>query len=270
MRRETFDTPGPLRLDLRLPSGTISLESHDGSSTTVELDASRDSEELREVIDSARIELRPHRDGQEIVVDVHRKRFKLFDFMGGEIILRVYAPRGAHVAITTASADTDARGTWGALKVATASGDVRFDELTGDVDIKSASGDIELNRVGGRASINTASGDVGLSEVAGDATVRSASGDVEIGEALGSVTVQTASGDQNVRSVRSGRVTMQSASGDQMVGIARGSRAFLDVKTMSGDATSELEVGDAPSGDGDSEVEVRATAMSGDIRVVRA
>jgi DUF4097 and DUF4098 domain-containing protein YvlB len=270
VRHETFSTPGPLRLDLRLPSGTISLESHEESATRVELDATRDSEELREVIDSARVELRPHRDGHEIVVDVHRKRFKLFDFMGGEIILRVWAPRGADVAITTASADTDARGTWGGLKVATASGDARFDELTGDVDIKTASGDIELNRVGGRVSVNSASGDVGIGEVSGEVTVRSASGDVEIGEAHSSVTVQTASGDQNVRSVMSGRVTMQSASGDQTVGVARGSRVFLDVKTMSGDASSELDVADGPAGGDGPEVEVRATAMSGDIRVVRA
>jgi len=270
VRHENFDTPGPLRLDLRLPSGSVMLESHDEPTTRIELDATRDSDELREVIDNARIELRPHRDGQEIVVDVHRKRFKLFDFMGGEIMLRVFAPRGADVAVTTASADTDARGTWGDLKIATASGDVRFDELAGDVDIKSASGDVELNRVAGRATISSASGDVGIGEVGGDTTVRSASGDVEIGDAEGSVTVQTASGDQSVRSVTSGRVTMQSASGDQTVGIARGSRAFLDVKTMSGDATSELEIGDAPAGGDGPEVEVRATAMSGDIRVVRA
>ena len=270
MRRESFETPGPLRLDLRLPSGTISLEAHDESSTRIELDATRDSDELREVIDNARIELRPHRDGHELIVDVHRKRFKLFDFMGGEIILRVFARRGSDVAISTASADTDARGVWGSLKVATASGDVSFDELNGDVDVKSASGHIELRRVGGRASINSASGDVEIDEVAGEAVVRSASGDVEIGEARASVTVQTASGDQSVRSVTSGKVTLQSASGDQTVGIARGARAFLDVKTMSGDATSELDVGDDPGGEERPHVEVRATAMSGDIRIVRA
>ena len=39
---------------------------------------------------------------------------------------------------------------------------------------------------------------------------------------------------------------------------------------MSGETTSELELGDAPM-DGDGPlVEVRATAMSGDIRVKRA
>lgn len=270
MRVETFDTPGPVRLDLRLPSGTISLESSEDEHTHVELDATRDSEEMQEVIDDARIELRPHGDGHEVVVDVHRKRFRFFDFMTGEIILRVRAPRGADVEITTASADTNARGVWGSLKGATASGDMNIDELTGDAEVKSASGDVELRRIGGRATVNTASGDVEIDRVAGEAIVRSASGDVQIGEAGSSVTVQTASGDQRIGSIASGRVTMQSASGDQTVGVRHGTRVFIDAKTMSGDTTSELDVGDAPVEGEGPEVELRATAMSGDIRIVRA
>jgi hypothetical protein len=39
---------------------------------------------------------------------------------------------------------------------------------------------------------------------------------------------------------------------------------------MSGDTSSELEIGDAPAlGDGP-EVDLRATSMSGDIRILRA
>ena len=44
MRVETFNTPGPLTLDLRLPSGRIEIESVDGEETTVELEASRDTD----------------------------------------------------------------------------------------------------------------------------------------------------------------------------------------------------------------------------------
>ena len=84
------------------------------------------------------------------------------------------------------------------------------------------------------------------------------------------MTVQTASGDQSIGSVTSGRVTMQSASGDQQVGIARGSRVRLDVRTMSGDASSELEVQDTPPAGDSPMVELRAASMSGDIRITRA
>jgi DUF4097 and DUF4098 domain-containing protein YvlB len=269
-RTETFHTPGPLALDLRLPSGQIEIEAADGEETTVDLDATRDSDEIREVIENARIELRRRGDGYEVVVDVQRKRFKLFDFMNVEFILRVRAPHGADVQVANASADVDARGRFGALRAQAASGDLRFMELDGRVDIKSASGDVDLGRVGGEASINTASGDIRVDRIDGDATIRSASGDVEIQEAASSVTVQTASGDQRLGTVSQGSVVMQSASGDLIVGIRRGSRVHIDAKTMSGDTSSELVVGDEPPpGDGPT-VDLRATAMSGDIRILRA
>ena len=271
MRREAFHTPGPLTLDVRLPSGEIELEAVDGEETTIELDATRDSDDVREVIENARIELRQRGEGHEVVVDVQRKRFGLFfDFMRGDIILRVHAPHGADVELSTASADVDARGRFGALKAQAASGDLRFSELGGRVDVKSASGDVDLGTIGGEATINSASGDIRVDRVAGDATIRSASGDVVVHEAGSSITVQTASGDQHVGSVAVGRVTMQSASGDQHVGIRRGTSVFIDAKTMSGDTTSELEIGDAPPDGEEATAELRATSMSGDIRIVRA
>ena len=251
MRREAFHTPGPLTLDLRLPSGLIELEAVDGEETTVELDATRDSDDVREVIENARIELRRRGEGHEVIVDVQRKRFGFFDFMRGEIVLRVRAPHGADVELSTASADVDARGRFGSLKAQVASGDIRFPELAGRADVKSASGDVDLGTIGGDASINTASGDVRVERIAGDATVRSASGDVVIHEAESSITVQTASGDQHV-------------------GIRRGTRVFIDAKTMSGDTTSELEIGDTPTDGEGPTAELRATSMSGDIRIVRA
>jgi DUF4097 and DUF4098 domain-containing protein YvlB len=82
--------------------------------------------------------------------------------------------------------------------------------------------------------------------------------------------VQTASGDVQIDSVREGDVVLQTASGDIEVGIKKGSKLWIDAKSMSGETRSDLEVGDAPpDGDGPM-VEVRATAMSGDITVKRA
>jgi hypothetical protein len=269
LRRESFNTPGPLRLDLRLPAGEMDVESMDGDETVVVLDSARDSDDVREVIESARIELRPRGDGHELIVDVRRKRM-LFTFDRGDLRLRVSAPHGADVELSTASADVHGRGRFGSLEAQLASGDLEFDHVTGDAIVKSASGDVELEHVGGEAKVNTASGDVRIRHIGGDAVVRSASGDVTIDEAERSLTIQTASGDQRVSSVASGRVTLQSASGDQHIGVRRGTRVHIDAKTMSGDTTSELEPTDEPAGGESPLVEVRATAMSGDIRIVRA
>lgn len=271
MRREVFHTPGPLTLDLRLPSGEVEVESGAGDETIVELDATRDNDEIRAVVESARIELRQRGDGHEVLVDVERKRFGfLFDMMRGGLILRLHAPDGADVQISTSSADIDLRGRFGSLKAQLASGDLRADEHDGRVDVKSASGDVELQRIGGSANIATASGDIVIRSVDGEAALRSASGDVFVDEAADSVTVQTASGDQRIGSVAAGRIALTSASGDQQVGVRSGSRVQLDVKTMSGDASSELEVHDKPLEGSGPKVEIRATSMSGDIRIHRA
>jgi hypothetical protein len=272
MRRETFHTPGALTLDLRVPSGEITLESVDGEETTVELDASGTSDDVRDLVEGARIELRQRGDGYEVLVDVPRRRGRglglIFD--RANFRLHVTAPHGADVQVSTASADVDGRGRFGGLRAELASGDLRFAELSGYVEIKSASADVAVDRIGGGTKVATASGDVRIGSVEGEATVRSASGDIVVDEANSSVTVQTASGDQRLGSVASGRITMQSASGDQTVGIRSGSRVHIDARTMSGDTTSELEIEDSPAlGDGP-EVELRATSMSGDVRILRA
>jgi DUF4097 and DUF4098 domain-containing protein YvlB len=263
MRRETFETPGPLSLDIRVPSGDIELEAVEGAETVVELSASPELEE------EARIELRPRRDGHELSI-VIEKRSGFFRGFREEVRLRVTAPPGADVEVSTASADVDGRGEFQKVDVNTASGDVTFERATGDVQVNSASGDLKLDEIGGAITVNTASGDVELGRLAGEGKIRSASGDVQLEDASQSLKVQTASGDVEVGSVREGEVVLQTASGDIEVGIKKGSKLWIDAKSMSGETSSELEIGDAPT-DGDGPmVEVRATAMSGDIKVKRA
>ena len=236
MRRETFRESGPLRLDLSLPAGEIELEAVTAGETVVELELIRGSEAA---VEEARVELR----GDELVVKV--------DHPNAEVHLRLQVPEGS------------------ALQAKTASGDVRARGRFGDTGVKSASGDVKLDTVDSLEA-KLASGDLEVAQVAGDARVDSASGDVELGEAGGGVTVRTASGDQQVRSVAEGKVELASASGDIRVGIKQGSRLWVDARSMSGDVTSELEVGDEEPGEDGPLVELQVTAMSGDVQVVRA
>jgi DUF4097 and DUF4098 domain-containing protein YvlB len=246
MRHESFDTPGPLRMRVESASGSIELETVDGTKTEVELDGPADE------IEEASVELRERADGHELVVKTRPGGgFRLFRNSKG-IDVRIRAPHGASVEISSASADVQGRGRYGKVEVNSASGDVAFEEIEGDAQANTASGDVEIGRLGGMGKL------------------RSASGDVEIGAADGSLKVQTASGDQEIGSIASGEITLQTASGDISVGVKPGSKLWIDARSMSGETSSELEVGDsAPPGEGPL-VEVRATAMSGDIRVRRA
>lgn len=263
MRRETFETPGPVTLNVKVPSGDIDVEAVEGRETIVELDSAPEIEE------EARIEVHPRRDGHEVVVAVE-ERFLSFLRGRTEVRLRITAPTGADVELSTASADTDGRGELGSLQVNTASGDVRFEHVGGEAEVNSASGDVKLDRVVGRLTVNTASGDLEVGALGGEGKVRAASGDVTIEEADAELKVQTASGDVEVRSVREGVVTLQTASGDIEVAVKQGSKVFIDARSMSGETSSELEITDAPTDGEGPLVEIRATAMSGDIEIRRA
>jgi DUF4097 and DUF4098 domain-containing protein YvlB len=236
MRRETFAAPGPLRLDLSLPAGEIELDAAPVAEAVVELELVRGSEAA---VEEARVELR----GDELVVKV--------DHSHAEVRLRLQVPEGS------------------ALQAKTASGDVRARGRLGDAEVKSASGDVKLDAVGSLEA-KLASGDLEVAQVAGEARVDSASGDVELGETAAGVNVRTASGDQQVGSVVEGKVDLSSASGDIRVGIKRGSRVWVDARSMSGEVSSELEVGEDVPGDDGPLVELQVTAMSGDVQVVRA
>jgi hypothetical protein len=263
VRAETFATPGPVTLTIGIPTGDITLETHDASETHVELDSNDD-----EALAQATIELRERGDRFEVVVEAPKK-FRLLSW-GDEYRLLIRAPHGADVELSTSSADVEAGGRYGSVEVNTASGDARFDDVEGEARINTASGDVRVRRIGGEAAVNSASGDVEVETLEGRGKIRSASGDVTVDVAHSTLTVQSASGDQEVGSIASGQVTLQSASGDIEVGVAKGASLWIDAKSMSGETRSELELEGEPPDTGAADVDLRAASMSGDITVRRA
>ena len=124
MRHETFETPGPLRIRVESASGSIELETVDGAMTEVELKGCLDD------VKEARVELRERGDGHELVVETHpRGGFRLFRLNSKGIDVRIRAPHGASVEISSASADVEGRGRYGKVDVNSASGDVTFEEI---------------------------------------------------------------------------------------------------------------------------------------------
>jgi DUF4097 and DUF4098 domain-containing protein YvlB len=260
MRTEAFSTPGPVDLVLKVPAGKIELEAEASAETRLELAASDPDTES-----AVRVEFRERGDRYELLVEAPKRFFGTTEYRVG-----ISAPEGSNVELSTGTADVEARGTFRDVEIGTASGDVVFQDVAGDLRVKSASGDLVVKTVGGRANVQTASGDVIVKSVAAEASIRSASGDVVLKAAGSDLRVQTASGDQTVGSVERGEVVLQSASGDIEVGIAPGSSVFVDAHSASGEMQSELDLADeAPRGEGPM-VELRATTMSGDVKVVRA
>jgi DUF4097 and DUF4098 domain-containing protein YvlB len=281
MRTETFQTPDPVRFDIRLGSGEVRLEASRASETTVTLEPLRDNDASASAVEEARVEQR----GDEILVDIRDRRR---GFRGSDVLVEVRCPEGSSVRAKSGSADFEGHGSFGSIDIETGSGDVQFAELSGDAKVNAASGDVQIAQVGGEARINTASGDVQIASIEREGKINSASGDVLVNKAVGrfeansasgdvmvreassSVGVNTASGDQLIGSVAQGKIDLKSASGDLKIGIREGSTLWVDARSRSGEVRSELPVSDLPPEGDAPHVELRANSMSGDITVVRA
>lgn len=263
----THHTPSGAVLDLELPAGRIEIETADTDTTTVELTplAAGDAAALDAIAATQETE-RTDGDVTRVIVHVPKRRLG----HEPELLMQVTAPRGSRAELETIAADIRARDGFASLRGKTVSGDIEAGAVSEDASLRTTSGDVSVASTGGSAEIQSVSGDLSIGSCGGGAVLKTTSGDVRLRAAESSVAASTISGDVEVVRARSGEVDMRSMSGDLAVGVARGSRVFLEVRTLSGDARSDLEISDTPaSGDGP-ELTVRADTKSGDIRVRRA
>src|SRR5215213_893235 len=172
--------------------------------------------------------------GNELAVEIKDKPFGLGS--APEIHAEIRCPERTSARLHTASGDIRARGTLGDTKTHVASGDVELQRVDGRLEAHSASGDVHVELVSGDASIHTASGDLGVRRSEAAVKVHSASGDVDVGVA-----------------VRPGR------------------RVAVDVRTVSGEATSAIPLDGDGGEDADAPlVDIQVNGVSGDVRIERA
>ena len=258
-----WEFPGsePIDAFIDLASGSVALTAKATDATTVSLapsgfgrNADKLLSEVRVSFDNGRLEV------------VGPKRPGLWRGYPG-LDLTVTLPQGSRCAVRTASADITSTGELAELDAHTASGDVTAAAVTRNLQAVTASGDVRADETGEMADLRTVSGDIRIGRAGSNVHARTASGDVDIATAAGSATATTASGDVRIGSMASGRADVNTASGDVVVGVARDVGVYLDLASLSGSVTSQLE--DAEPG-GDVTLEVRCRSLSGDIRIARA
>jgi DUF4097 and DUF4098 domain-containing protein YvlB len=277
----TFNTPGPVDLRVELWQGEVNVVAEDTDTTTVELTPLRGDAAAREAIENARVEQR----GNEIVVLMPKTKGGLFRGRS-EIQAEIRVPTGSNARIETASADIETEGVLGDIRASSGSGDVSI-EAGGDVEVRTGSGDIRVSTVHGTCTIKCGSADVRVETVHGDADVAAGSGDVVIDTVAGSLKVKTGSGDILLQTaghtveamagsgdlllkrIEQGRVRVRTGSGDVQIGVADGTAAYLDIMTVTGDVTSDLDGSEAPT-DGERTVDINVQSGSGDVVLQRS
>ena len=247
MREHTFELPSDPRLNVKIPAGVVEIEAEPGTEAFVRLSPIVDDDATREAIERAHVEVH----GNELTVETKEK---LLQFGSPpRIRAEIRCPEGAKVKLHTASADVSGRGRLGETKTHVASGDVELEHVDGRFEAHSASGDVAVGMVAGDATIHTASGNLDLGRTDAGVKAHSASGNVEIGDAGG------------------GPIKVRSASGDVRIGVRSGRRVDVDVRTVSGEAVSDIPLDGAGKEDADAPlVEIQVNGVSGDVRIGRA
>lgn len=294
----SFTTPGKTRIVVTNPIGDVEVVADGTGSTTVEL--------VPRGVDGDAIVAETSVTCSEAngvsVVDVSLPGQRSFAKRRSGVDVQITAPLGADVVVSTSgsersimsfargSGDIRLRGTVGDVDITLPSADLTAQVITGSLSVKTASGDVTIDSVGGHVKLRTVSGDVSIETVNKDASitmvsgdssittakehvdVTSVSGDVTITDAHAGASVKSTSGDVIVRRAWTGSVRVATVSGDVTVGIPPGRGLAVDARSMSGDLSSEIDLGDDRGGEGGDGTVVRVTAhsVSGDIEILRA
>jgi DUF4097 and DUF4098 domain-containing protein YvlB len=201
----------------------------------------------------------------------------------GSASLEVFVPHSAALAISTTSADVDARDLSGALEIGTVSGEISAEFDSTDVEIKSVSGDVDL-RCGGKSgalTVSTVSGNVTLVNATGALDAVTVSGDLELEMNEAShVRIRTTSGDANLRArlTRDAKVSAETVSGDFSLALPAAGGFTTQIESFSGDIGGCMKAHVQRASQygpgtrletkvGEGSARVRAKSLSGDIDI---
>jgi DUF4097 and DUF4098 domain-containing protein YvlB len=230
-----FPANHPIDLQIRIPAGDVTVRATATQTATVTLSGAE------RTIDATSVEFE---NGVLSVIAPEQPRLG----RTADLDVTVEVPEGSSCRVHTASADVRCTG-----------------ELS-SLDVHTASGDVSAERVTGVARAITASGDVYVGE-AGQVDANSASGDVTIGQVSGAVQVSTASGDVRIDAASGSRAEAKSASGDINIAVTPGIGVYLDLSTLSGTVSSELDPAEETGG---ADMTLSCRTLSGDVQVTRA
>ena len=122
MALHTFHTPGPVELEVKVPTGDIEVETVDGDESTVEVTGNE------KLVEQTTVEL----VGNRLVVELRSKfgrgitiSIGDINIVGSPVRIRARVPHSSRAELSTAAADMELRGRFAALEAKTASGDLR-------------------------------------------------------------------------------------------------------------------------------------------------
>ncbi len=259
----TWDFAGaqPIDANISIASGSVSITAEQTDVTSVIISRGRSVD--RSDDDVAEDVTVDFADRHLVVSELPRRgltwRFK-------DLHVRIVMPTGSRVAVQAASADVTCAGTYGAVDIRSASGRIDVATVHGPAEISTMSGGVQLLEAA-ESSVQTASGRILVRHAVGDVAAKTASGNITIGQADASVTAGTASGAILVGGLARGRAELNSVSGDIRVKVLPDTGVFLDLASVTGRVSSDLQAAEKDDG---AYLQLQCRTVSGSVHVARA
>ena len=269
VRRQSFETDGPVELDLGTGGGAITVRLVDEPGVHVEIRQDPDAaspwaQGVTNLMSWVSSQFGSQLGGQfgETVpegstAEAEAVRQTRVDFTAGRLVVRtpkemqlrnvpvvvsVQAPVGSHVEARTNSGDITVNGGAGRLNLHTGSGRVSADQAEDKVQVDTGSGTVRLGPMAAGLRAKTGSGDVEVTAIGAASTVVTGSGDVWLGAVTGDVLARTGSGRVTIANAAAGELELHTGSGAIHVGVRKGSPAEVDLSSGSGEARSDLDL----------------------------
>jgi hypothetical protein len=260
-----FSRTEPVSLYVHSTSGSITVTAEPTELITVDVRPSRPGRHADESAERVVVEL----TGDVLKV---AEPEKLISWPRGGLDIQVTLPAGSDCEAETSSAEISCLGELGSLSVRTASGAVHAETVAGSAQVTGISGRVAVASAS-TVTVSTSSGPIELGEVTGALEVTSVSGPVQVGTAGGLVVIQTNSGRVRLGNVSRDTTQVDTISGDVSIRVAPETDVYLDLVSISGKVSSDLEPADpadpgAPAGQ--AALQLHCSSVSGPIRVGRA
>jgi hypothetical protein len=258
-----FPTPRPVTAVVKLPGGALEIIAEERDTAVVDVQPYDDRPASHEAAERTTVELR----GDTLTVSAPDGGW--LARRPASLLITIRVPLDSRLRLRTASADAACRGRFADLDATAASGDLFIEHVTGDAKVQIASGDVTAGQVDGELQVSGAAGDVTAQHVGGAVDTSVASGSIDIGSAGAGVKAKTASGQVRIGATRRGTVKVRTASGDVAVGVRSGTGVWLDLGTISGRTTNELDMTAGDGGEAAHDLSVEVRTASGDIAISR-
>jgi DUF4097 and DUF4098 domain-containing protein YvlB len=264
-----FPCSDPIDVYVGIAAGSVTVTAELTDVVTVRAHQGRFSDAPKETVDADRLTSDLTVDFENGKLDISEPEKRGLRRHNKSLHLAISVPAESSCTVVTASADTRCLGGYSAVDIRTASGRIDVHRVHGPAEISTMSGGVQIDQAA-EPNVQSASGRILVRHATGDVMARTASGNISIGRADASVTARTASGEILINSVAHGRADLNSVSGDVRVRVAQGTGVLLDLASVTGRVSSDLDPSDQEGQEGKEDLQLHSRTVSGAIHVARA